>query len=109
MGGYENLNEIDNAFVLSILTGGLVLRFDPTIESQRESIKFHLNSYLNSSKLNENYLIATLGTKLFGEKSLENDGHSFSLLDIIKTNETILLKVRNSQKRMKLKVKLSKK
>jgi len=108
MDGYENLNEIDSAFVLNILTGGLVLRFDPTIESQRESIKFHLKSYFGS-KLNENYLIATLGTKLFSDKCLENDGHSFSLIDIIKTNETILLKVRNSQKRMKLKVKLSKK
>jgi hypothetical protein len=90
MDGYENLNEIDSAFVLSILTGCLILRFDITIESQRESIKFHLNSYFGS-KLNENYLIATLGTKLFGEICLENDGHSFSLLDIIKTNETILL------------------
>ena len=95
--------------MLTILTGGLVLRFNPSIPLQRESIEFYLN-YFNCTNQEEKYLIATLGSSLFSANSLiKNDGHSFSLSDIIKVNNTLLLKVRNSQTKLKLKVKLSEK
>jgi hypothetical protein len=110
MNGYENLNEIDPAFALSILTGGLIFRFNPSLAHHRESIEFYLNYYSNRQEENK-FLIATLGSSLFCEDySLsKTDGHAFSLLDIIKVNNSIVLKIRNSQTKMKLNVNLSKK
>lgn len=110
MNGYENLNEMDPAFALSILTGGLILRFDPSLALHRESIEFYLNYHSNKQQ-DKRFLIATLGSSLFCENNSlsKTDGHAFSLLDIIKVKSLIVLRIRNSQTRMKLKIKLSKK
>jgi len=58
-GGYEELIGIDSAYVLSILTGGMVLRFNPTYLNDREPI-LH---YLNHSK-SKNFIVGVIGSEL---------------------------------------------
>ena len=109
MGSYEKLNEIDGAYVLTCLTGGLVLRFNPTLANERDSILYYMN-YFSGQKVNENkILIANVGSELFKENDQlridkKCDGHSFAIVDILKTNETIFVKIRNCQTKMKIKI-----
>ena len=44
-GGYEFLNSIDSAFCLITLTGGLVLRLNPTHLNDRKEIISHLKEF----------------------------------------------------------------
>ena len=116
MGGYENLNEIDPAFVLACLTGGLVLRFNPTLTNERESIEYYINHF-SSLRNDEKILIATVGsemlknneTKEIADQVRKKDGHSFSLIDIIQLDGNIYFKIRNSQLEMKINIKLTNK
>jgi hypothetical protein len=58
-GSYEDLIGIDSAYVLSILTGGMVLRFNPTFLNDQEPI-LH---YLNHSKA-KNFIVGVIGSEL---------------------------------------------
>ncbi len=49
--GYENLIGIDSAYILTCLSGGLALRFNPTDLNDKESIMTTLNSYREKNNL----------------------------------------------------------
>lgn len=106
IGSYKDLDGIDSAFVLSTLTSGMVLRFNPINLNHREQIIHYLNTF---KKID--FLLAIIGSELINDSNpvekLNNTntriGHSFSIIDILKTTSgKYLLKLRNSQNSMKI-------
>jgi hypothetical protein len=59
MGSYENLNGIDGGYVLYCLTGGMLIRLNPTNLNERASIV----SFLKNAKLS-NLLVGLVGSEL---------------------------------------------
>lgn len=102
--GYHNLIGIDSAFAIQTLTSGLILRLNPSYLSHKEAIISHLERAKEY-----NFLFCIIGSDL---QSNENDdilkahdsseprvGHSFSVVDIVRSTKSnqLYLKLRNSQ------------
>ena len=127
MGSYENLNAIDGGYVLYCLTGGMLMRLNPTHLNERASIvSFLKNAKLSSllvgivgselKSVNKHFFMSSMVLRLIfyffclKENSSEfmnsatRSGHSFAILDLIEIPKynKIFLKLRNSQTQMKI-------
>jgi hypothetical protein len=107
---YENLVGIDSAYCLMTLTHGLILRFNPLELNQQEAIRNNLDELKS-----KNSLFVVVGSELVqnrNESQHENEnqvkkkqriGHSFSLIDFIKTKSgDFYVKLRNCLTKVQL-------